>query len=285
MRQDAIFYQLFKRFPTLFFELIAIPPEQARGYRFESVEVKEPSFRIDGVFLPPPDAPDKVVFFAEVQFQKDQSLYHRFFSELFLYLRRNPEQFDDWQGVLIFPSRGLEPDKTAFYRSLLNSSQVQHLYLDELTITDESSIGLSLMQLTIAPEAQVAEQARRLVERAQTGDSATLSASEIIDIVVTIAAYKFANLSREEIQAMIGVSLEEIPLFREVKAEGRAEGRQEALLETVPLLLELGLSVEQIAARLKLDVDLIRIRLMRRGLDCSVPDFPPVIWMGSHLCA
>ncbi len=54
MRRDAIFYQLFKRCPDLFFTLLDSPPASIQGYRFESVEVKEPTFRIDGVFLPPP---------------------------------------------------------------------------------------------------------------------------------------------------------------------------------------------------------------------------------------
>ncbi|MGF1497831.1 MAG: DUF2887 domain-containing protein, partial [Elainellaceae cyanobacterium] len=106
MRRDAIFYQIFKRFPSLFFELIGEPPSRAQGYRFESVELKEPNFRIDGVFLPSENAQPRVIFFAEVQFQKDQTLYHRFFCELFIYLYRNQGEYDDWYGVLIFPQQG-----------------------------------------------------------------------------------------------------------------------------------------------------------------------------------
>jgi predicted transposase YdaD len=60
MRRDPIFYRIFKRFPGLFFELIGRSPTEFQGYRFEAVEVKEPSFRIDGVFLPPEDAASKL---------------------------------------------------------------------------------------------------------------------------------------------------------------------------------------------------------------------------------
>ena len=56
VRHDAIFYVIIKRVLGLFFELVEQPPAEASSYRFESVEVKEPTFRIDGVFLPPPDA-------------------------------------------------------------------------------------------------------------------------------------------------------------------------------------------------------------------------------------
>ncbi len=147
MRRDAIFYQLFQRFPSLFFTLLDRPPEQARGYRFESVEVKEPTFRIDGVFLPPESASPRILFFTEVQFQKDESLYHRFFSESLLYLYRNQSRYDDWYGVVIFPSRSLEPENTQIHRSLLNGPQVQRLYLDELGAPNQQPVGISLIQL------------------------------------------------------------------------------------------------------------------------------------------
>jgi predicted transposase YdaD len=71
MRRDSIFYSLFKRSPSLLFELLAEVPDSAAGYRFESVAVKEPTFTIDGVFLPPESAVPEVVFFAEVQMQKE----------------------------------------------------------------------------------------------------------------------------------------------------------------------------------------------------------------------
>jgi predicted transposase/invertase (TIGR01784 family) len=132
VRRDAIFYTIFKRSPRLLFELVEQPPANADNYRFESVEVKEPTFRIDGVFLPPPEATPQTIFFAEVQFQKDELLYHRFFSESLLYLHRNPWLYDDWYGVVIFRSRSLEPQKTNLHRSLINSSQVRRIYLDEL---------------------------------------------------------------------------------------------------------------------------------------------------------
>jgi len=80
VKRDSIYYQIFKRFPALIFELVDARPQEAQNYRFESVEVKETSFRIDGVFLPPEGATTKVIFFAEVQFQSDEGLYHRFFT-------------------------------------------------------------------------------------------------------------------------------------------------------------------------------------------------------------
>lgn len=74
MKRDSIYYQIFKRFPALLFALLDDPPAQANDYRFESIEVKETAFRIDGVFLPPPETRPRIIFFAEVQCQKDELL-------------------------------------------------------------------------------------------------------------------------------------------------------------------------------------------------------------------
>jgi predicted transposase/invertase (TIGR01784 family) len=262
VRRDAIFYQIFQRFPSLLFTLLEHPPEQARGYRFESVEVKEPTFRIDGVFLPPADAFPKIVFFAEYQFQPDELLYYRFFTESQQYLYRNAPMYDDWFGVVIFPSRSLEPANTTIHRSLLNGDQVQRIYLDELGDPNQQPVGVSLLQLTIAPEAKTADQARQLLKRVEQEETDFLAKNEIIEVITTIAVYKFSDLSREEVEAMLGVTLQETRIYREVKEEGRQEGRQEAQEEmlkvTVPLLLKTGMTVELIAEQLKIDVEVVR---------------------------
>jgi predicted transposase YdaD len=48
------------------------------------------------------------------------------------------------------------------------------------------------MQLTIASEKAMAEQARLLIERVQLEETGTLAKNEIIDIITTIAVYKFS---------------------------------------------------------------------------------------------
>jgi predicted transposase/invertase (TIGR01784 family) len=259
VKRDAIHYKIFKQFPSLLFTLLDRPPEQAQGYRFESIEVKEPRFRIDGVFLPPEDASPKVVYFAEVQFQKDEELYDRFFAELLLYLYRNPSLYDDWQGVVIYPSRSLEPENTTLHRSLLNSPQVTRIYLDELGELEQQPVGIQLMQLTISPESKMTEQARQLMARVQAEEeSPLLPRQDIIEVLTTIAVYKFADLSREEVEAMLGVNLEETRVYREAKAEGEQigeeRGEQKGKLAAVSLLINAGLSAEQIAEQLGIEL-------------------------------
>jgi predicted transposase YdaD len=46
-------------------------PTNPDAYRFHSVAIKEPKFEIDGVFLPSETEGAGVVYFYEVEFQKD----------------------------------------------------------------------------------------------------------------------------------------------------------------------------------------------------------------------
>jgi predicted transposase YdaD len=203
VKRDSIYYQIFKRFPGLLFELVDNPPPQEQNYRFESVEVKETAFRIDGVFLPPEDATSRAIFFAEVQFQKaesavlgspqveqlsktDEALYHRFFTESLMYLNRNRSQYDDWFCVVIFSSRSLEPRDQKTHRIFLNSDQVQRIYLDELGVTNQQPIGINLMQLTLASDEAMAKQAKQLIERVKLESTDMLPKNEILDIITTI---------------------------------------------------------------------------------------------------
>jgi predicted transposase YdaD len=59
MKHDTIFYQIFQQSPNLLFNLLPELIAPKDGYTFDSVEVKETSFRIDGV-LTPPDGIDDI---------------------------------------------------------------------------------------------------------------------------------------------------------------------------------------------------------------------------------
>jgi predicted transposase/invertase (TIGR01784 family) len=258
MRRDAIFYTIFQRFPSLLFELIDDRPPDAQRYRFESVEVKEPTFRIDGVFLPPEDADSKVVFFAEVQFQKDESLYHRFFSESLLYLYRNQALYDDWYGVIIFPSRSLEPTNTTIHRSLLSGSQATRIYLDELDDRETQPIGINLMQLTIAPESEAIAQAREIIDRVQQETDPLLDRNEIIELVSTIVVYKLVNLSREEVELMLNLTpFHETRIYKELQHETN--------LKVIRNLLIRGQGIEYIAEIVELPTEEVE-RIIREEL-------------------
>ena len=171
MRRDSIFYALFQRSPSLLFELLETAPTNAHKYRFESVAVKEPKFEIDGVFLPPLAKKPGTIYFAEVQFQKDQKLYERLFGE-------------------------------------------------------------------VAPKV-----ARMLLSRAEQETDSLAVKKGIIEMVSTIITYKFTNLSRQEIEAMLGTSLSETKVYQEAKAEGQEVAQQNIALK----LLQENIPIEVIA--------------------------------------
>mgnify|MGYP001315062004 CR=1 FL=1 len=187
MKTDSLFYLLFQLAPPLFFDLIGVP-DQGQGYRFESVEVKEAAFRIDGVFLPPEGATDQPVYFVEVQFQRDRQIYRRLFAEIFLFLQKHP-QINRWRSVVIFPRASLEPDDEIAYGLLLNSDYCQRVYLDQLP--DHPSVSLGLVQLMVTPANQAAERARQFMSQAATSPPPILDLNRIIELVETILVYKF----------------------------------------------------------------------------------------------
>jgi predicted transposase/invertase (TIGR01784 family) len=102
------------------------------------------------------------------------------------------------------------------------------------------------------------ERARRLIERAQAEVTDAIAQREIIELIYTVFVYKFPKLSREEIETMLGLSeLKQTKVYQEAVEEGEQRGELKAKLEMVPVLLELGMTVEQIAARLGLEVSVV----------------------------
>ena len=128
MKTDTIFYSLFQEFPRFFFELIHRSPEEAAAYEFTSREIKQLAFRIDGLFLPKTDEPNKPFYLVEVQFQPDADLYYRIFGELFLYLRQYKPSHP-WRVVVLYPSRRIEVEQPQQFEELLNCSRVRRIYL------------------------------------------------------------------------------------------------------------------------------------------------------------
>ncbi|MBE9211335.1 Rpn family recombination-promoting nuclease/putative transposase [Plectonema cf. radiosum LEGE 06105] len=230
MRRDSIFYKLFQQSPNLLFELLTNPPENADEYRFDSVAVKEPKFEIDGVFLPPENQTG-VVYFVEVQFQQDKRLYERVFAESHLYFYRNRERFNDLQIVIIYPSRSIEQDEIRPFRSLLNGDQVNRIYLDELGNIRSLPLWVALMVLTTIDEEEATQEARYLLTRSQQ-EAPQSENRAIMELITTIMVYKFEGKSQKEVEEMLGITLQETRVYREIKEEGRS-------LEAKTLILRL----------------------------------------------
>jgi predicted transposase/invertase (TIGR01784 family) len=262
VKTDSIFYQIFQAFPSFFFELIDRPPQDAIAYQFSSVEIKQLAFRIDGVFLPHENAPDRPIYFVEVQFQSDPQFYSRFFAEIFLYLHKT-ELENDWRGIVVYPRRSIDTGNTRRYRELLNSPRVRRIYLDELADTSQESLGLTTLKLIVTNESAAIEQGRELIARIRGELENEQQQQNLLQLIETILVYKLPQMNREEIEAMFTLSdLRQTQVYQEALEEGRGEGREEgrllAKLESIPRFFALGLSVEQIARALDIEIERVR---------------------------
>ena len=217
MKRDTIFYRIFQQSPILLFDLMPLLPENSIRYTFESAEVKEASLRIDGVLTPPDSSGD--VFFTEIQMQPDPLLYERMFAEISNYVYRRTELFANWQAVAIYPSRTVEQSTTKVPPELFASGRIIPVYLDELGEIEELPIGLGLMVLTTLEGDRAIGEAKGMLAR-------SVDVNAIIDMISTIMVYKFTELSREEIDVMLGFKIDELKKTR-VYREAREEDRRE----------------------------------------------------------
>ena len=226
MRTDTIFYQLFLTFHSLLFELLGEPIENADDYQFISAEIKEKAFRFDGIFIP--DQKDKPIYFVEVQFQNKPDFYWEFIAEINLYLNQyKPVQ--DWKAIALFAQHRFEVKSLSiFQQELINNGRIIPLYLDEVR---SGSIGVGLIQLIIAQEAQTPILVQQLLQRARTEIADSSVARDIIDLLETVLVSKFAQLSREEIQSMFLLSdIKQTRVYQEARQEGEQAGEVRLVL-------------------------------------------------------
>ena len=185
------------------------------------------------MFLPPETKPG-VVFFVEVQFQRDDLLYERLFGESLLYFFRNRSRFTDWQAVAIYPRRSTEQKHTLPYDCLLES-RVDRIYLNELGPIEDLPLGLALMVLTIQTKKKAPAAARKLLDRTEQESPSDEVRRGIIGMIGTIISYRFSNLSRKEVEAMLATSFTKTRFYQDVKEEGREEMIRGMLVEKIPL--------------------------------------------------
>jgi predicted transposase/invertase (TIGR01784 family) len=228
MKTDSLFYRLFQELPGLVFELADWPLPAGAVYTLRAEEVKQTSFRLDGLLLPPPELPDLPGVFVETQFQLDNDFYSRWFAEIFLFLHRQRWQ-GLWRAVVIFSSRKVDPQPPVAYQPLLDSPWVKRVYLEDLKERTDLTPGLQLIQLIVAEPEEAVGQAQALL-RVRGGPAADPDWPGWLDLIETMVVYKLPHLSREEIQRMLHlpeVELKQTRFYQDVFAEGRAQGREE----------------------------------------------------------
>jgi predicted transposase/invertase (TIGR01784 family) len=103
------------------------------------------------------------------------------------------------------------------------------------------------------------ELARQLMSQAQQELRDTTLEKKVLEFIKAVVIDKFTTLSREEMEMLLDIgSLRKSKIYQEAREEGIEEGVIKNKLETIPILQELGLNIEEIAERLKLDVEMVR---------------------------
>jgi len=283
MKTDSLFYQLFQLFPGTLFELLGQSADNARGYQFSSVEIKQPTFRIDGVLRPEIDSPEATIYFEETQMQLDEEFYWRFYSEIFLYLKQE-KPAANWHAIVLFASRSQDPGIPQQFAVL--TSLLSVLYLDDIEKMRGQTPGFEILKLIVESKERAKEHASGLVRKLGEEPGGLQGNRRIIELVVTVLTYKFPEMTREEFEAMYQLQdLKQSAFYQEALQEGelkgkregvqegvrkgerkgKREGKREGKLEAVPLLVKAGVSIETIAKDLGLEVDLVQKAARKRA--------------------
>jgi predicted transposase/invertase (TIGR01784 family) len=254
VKTDILFAEIFKEFPSVFFEFIGKPETKSDTYSFTSPEIKQKAFRLDGVFAPTEEVAEVPIYFVEIQFYKDEEFYERFFTSIFLYFSQYKPVNNNWYAVVFYASRSQETPIHERYSSLVEK-HLKRFYLDEIEETENESIGRGIIRLIVETDKKTEELAKQLIERTRVQLSNEIIQRQVVEFIETIIVYKFPYLSREQIENMLNLNL-----LRETKVyqEAKQEGKQEKSLEIVPKLLKKGLSIQEIAELLELDLEIVR---------------------------
>jgi predicted transposase/invertase (TIGR01784 family) len=262
VKTDTLFYQLFQEFPWIFFQLIQIEPTNLNAYQFIAPEIKQKSFRLDGLLTTTEEYSDYPIYFVEVQFYQETDFYDRLFPSIFLYFSQYKPVNLEWSVIVIFDRRSNDVTIPPRYREIAQN-RLQRIYLDEIE-DNLSSIGLGIIKLIVESESGAGELARNLIER--TKQEIEGNQRQLIELIETIVIYKFPRLSYEEIETMLNLDeIKQTRVYQDAKAEGIEQGLERGKLEQkiamIPLLQELGLTIFQIAQRLEIEENLVREHL------------------------
>jgi predicted transposase/invertase (TIGR01784 family) len=255
MTADPLFYEVFKEIPELFFELIGQPEKDPSVYKFSAPEIKQRGFRLDGLLLTPENHPSEPIYFLEAYSYKDDNFYNQLAAEIILYLTQYQPPNEEWYAIVIYDAKSSEGNFPGYLNFLL--PHLRRFYLDELAKTSEASLSVGVMRLIVENKNQekTAEFARQLISQARQELNDTTLKEKVLEFIKAVVIDKFSSLSVEEIETMLNLdSLKKSKVYQ----EGVEEGILKNKLETIPKLIRLGLSIEQIAEFLELDVETVR---------------------------
>lgn len=238
MNTDRWYYRVFQSAPDLIRSLLpgsaaananalSLDPDTPGDqlYRFEALEIKELSHRLDGVLWPREStgcaetgSPEFPVVLLEVQMHPDPGFHHRLAAQTYRFLQQHP-QVEHWAVLVITPHNRLKLGPTQALQVFLDQ-QVVWLSLEELSQQPNLDPLLILLTLPVRPESELAASSQQILARR----------SDLKTVVLPMLVQRFPQLTEAQIMVIAGIPREEIRHTRAVQdwlAEGRQEGRQE----------------------------------------------------------
>ncbi len=131
------------------------------------------------------------------------------------------------------------------------------------------------MKLIVEGKQKAQESVKQLVNQAREEVKDTAIQRKVLELIEAILVNKFPNLSREEVKAMLSLELiRGTRVYEELKEEAREEVKEEvkqqlkeevqqeieeqAKRKMIVKLLQRGMTVQEVAEILELDVEVIR---------------------------
>ena len=231
---DKLFYWVFQNQPDWILQLQADLPADAGGYRFSAPVLKEREYRLDGLFLPPPQRPELPAVILEAQMAADPTFLRRLYAECGRWLQQEAS-IDHWRVVVICPHRNLNFGRPQAVAEFLRQ-RVHWIELQPAAADPTAPPLLRALALLVQPEEQVPASSAAI----QAEVNGTADAAAIGDVIAAIVITRFNGRSLEELCAMGGITLEDFTqsvAYREIFGQGRQEGRQQGELEMALRLL------------------------------------------------
>jgi predicted transposase/invertase (TIGR01784 family) len=246
VKTDTLFYDLVRELPQLFFELIGKPETDPNIYTFTAQEVKDQSFRLDGLLSTVTGSENEPLYLVEFQTYKDEEFYERIFGQLFVYFRQYRPLNPQWYVIVIYDRRSNETPPHPRYQTLVEK-HLHRIYLKELP--DDESLATGIAKLFVETRKKTSTLAQRLMSQAIEEIADENNQRKVLAFIQSILVKKFPKLSPEEIQAMLNLTndIENTAYYQSVMEKTK--------LKIVPELLQQGVTVEQIAKALKLDIE------------------------------
>ena len=211
LNTDHWFYGLFQSAPDLIRSLLPGSAAAAnalgldpgapgdRLYRFQALELKELSHRLDGVLWPregtgcaETGSPEFPVVLLEVQMHPDSGFQHRLAAQTYRFLQRHP-QVEHLEVVVITPHQRHKLGPAQLPRHLrVFLAEVHWISLEALSQQPDLDPLLNLLTLPVRPESELAASSQQILA----------SRPDLDTVVLPMLAQRFPYLSAEQIIVM-----------------------------------------------------------------------------------